>query len=263
MPSRFPGVDPYLESQDFWPDFHATFINYWREALAELLPDAYEARIDERVNLVEVHPRPSTRRIEPDVALTRRGQGEPGVMVLSAPAGLTTVEAVTVPLLVEEEDSETYIQVLHRPGRTLVAVLELLSPSNKEDPGFTLYRAKRNALLRHPVHLVEVDLLRGGRRPDLGRPYPAGDYCAIVAPASQRPDAIVYTWGIRQRLPAIPVPLLGGDPPVWVDPAAVFDTTYDRGRYARSIDYSIPPTAVAEADREWAIQVAQQTTAPA
>jgi hypothetical protein len=28
MPSRFPGVDPYLESQWFWPDFHATFIVY-------------------------------------------------------------------------------------------------------------------------------------------------------------------------------------------------------------------------------------------
>ena len=46
-------MDPYLESPAFWSDFHATFINYWREAIADRLPDHYEARIDERVNLVE------------------------------------------------------------------------------------------------------------------------------------------------------------------------------------------------------------------
>jgi hypothetical protein len=262
MPSRFPGVDPYLESQGFWPDFHARFITYWADRLGELLPDAYEARIDERVNPVEVRPRPHSKRIEPDVAVTRRGSGEPGVAVLPAPASATTVEAVTVPLLIEEEDRETYIQILHRPGRSLVAVLELLSPTNKEDPGYSAYRAKRNAILQHPVHLVEVDFLRGGQRPDLGQPYPAGDYCALVANAARRPDADIYSWGIRQPLPALPVPLLAGDPAVWVDLAAVFTTTFDRGRYARSVDYSIPPTAVAEADREWATQIAQAVPPP-
>jgi hypothetical protein len=25
MKSPFPGVDPYIESQHYWPDFHATF----------------------------------------------------------------------------------------------------------------------------------------------------------------------------------------------------------------------------------------------
>jgi hypothetical protein len=28
---------------------------------------------------------------------------------------------------------------------------------------------------------------------------------------------------------------------VWVDLAAVFKTAYERGRYARSIDYTAPP----------------------
>ena len=47
-------MDPYIESQGLWPDFHATFINYTRERLADLLPDAYEVRIDERVNFIQV-----------------------------------------------------------------------------------------------------------------------------------------------------------------------------------------------------------------
>jgi hypothetical protein len=28
--SPFPGVDPYLEGQHYWPDFHASFIYEWR-----------------------------------------------------------------------------------------------------------------------------------------------------------------------------------------------------------------------------------------
>ena len=45
--------------------------------------------------------------------------------------------------------------------------------------------------------------------------------------------------------------------------AAVFTTTFDRGRYAPSIDYTIPPTAVAVDDREWAIGTAQPPANPA
>ena len=37
MPSPFPGIDPYLESQGYWPDFHARFITYCRDALNEIL----------------------------------------------------------------------------------------------------------------------------------------------------------------------------------------------------------------------------------
>ena len=43
MPSPFPGMDPFLENPAFWTDFHFTFINYWREALADTLPDEFEA----------------------------------------------------------------------------------------------------------------------------------------------------------------------------------------------------------------------------
>ena len=64
-----------------------------------------------------------------------------------APAGVATLEPVTIPLVIEEEEThERYIEILHRPERTLVAVLELLSPANKEEPGRSDYLAKRNAL---------------------------------------------------------------------------------------------------------------------
>lgn len=49
MASPFPGMDPFLEHPAYCLDFHATFINYWREAIAEALPPHYEATLGERV----------------------------------------------------------------------------------------------------------------------------------------------------------------------------------------------------------------------
>jgi hypothetical protein len=254
MPSPFPGMDPYLEDPAFWSDFHARFIIYWCDAIADVLPEPYEARIDEKVRLVEVAP-PRRKLIEPDVALTRPESSPPPS---PAPAGVATLESVTIPLIIEEETHERYIEILHRPERALVAVLELLSPANKEEPGRSDYLAKRNALLRHRVHLVEVDLLIGGRRLPLAEDLPPGDYYALVSRGNRRPDCDVYAWTLRQRLPAIPIPLLPPDPDVWLDLAAVFATTYERGRYARSLDYASPPAVVlTDETRRWVMDRAR------
>ena len=39
MPSPFPGMDPYLEDPAYWSDFHAAFLTYWRDAIADLQPE--------------------------------------------------------------------------------------------------------------------------------------------------------------------------------------------------------------------------------
>src|SRR5436309_14520123 len=103
MPNPFPGVDPYLESQGYGPDFHASFITSWRDAVAELLPANYEARMDERVNLVNV-PAETVRRTEPDLTVLRR----PGRSrrPSGGAKGLATLEPVTIPLVIEEERRE-------------------------------------------------------------------------------------------------------------------------------------------------------------
>src|SRR5262249_60841973 len=89
MPSPFPGMDPYLEDPPFWSAFHASFITYWRNALNDCLPDHYEARIDEKVHLVEVAP---TRRelVEPGVVITRH---KPPRVASLAPARVATLDA--------------------------------------------------------------------------------------------------------------------------------------------------------------------------
>lgn len=194
MPSPFPGMDPYLESPVYWPDFHLRFINYWCEAIADLLPPNYEARMDE--------------------------------------------------LVIEEESRESFIKIVQLPQRTLVAVLELLSPSNKEGAGRIEYLAKRNALLLQDVHLVELDLLLGGRRLPLREPLPPADYFALVSRGDRRPDCNVYAWQLPDLLPTIPVPLRSPGRDVPANLAKVFNLAYDRGRYANSLNYDEAPTVV-------------------
>jgi Protein of unknown function (DUF4058) len=251
MPSPFPGMDPYLEGQGFWPDFHAKFINYAQEALADQLSERYEVRIEERLSLVFV-PDPRGKRLQPDLAILQRTPVAPRP---AAPIGLATLEPVTIPLMMAatERVRETRIEIRRRPGRVLVSVIELLSPSNKEAPGFQEYEAKRLALIDQPVHLVELDLLVGGHRLPMAGDLPPGDFYALVARADRRPDCDVYAWTVRQPLPAIPIPLADPDPDALLDVARVFTTAFERGRYARSIDYDAPLTIPLDPqDQSWA-----------
>ncbi|HUY31723.1 MAG TPA: DUF4058 family protein [Pirellulales bacterium] len=210
MNSPFPGMDPYLEDPAFWSDFHHTFIGCWREAIADVLPEPYEARLDETVQLVQM-----------PLQEVRRGR----------------------------------IEILHRPERSLVAVLEMLSPANKVGDGFAQFCSKRQAILETKTHLVELDLLLGGWRLPLSRPLPAGDYHALISRADQRPDCEVYSWFLRQSLPLIPIPLKSPDEDVFVDLQNVFQQTYRRGRYAGSLRYGRAPHApVAAKDKRWVME---------
>lgn len=252
MSSRFPGMDPFIESQGLWPDFHATFINYMRERLADLLPDVYEVRIDERVNFIQMHD-DAIQRIRPDVSIARRECAESTTIAFSA---LATQTPVTLPETVEEEVREAYIEILSRSDRRLVTILEVLSPANKTEPGRAAYLAKRGAILQQPIHLVELDLLREGRRHRFARELPPGDYYALVSRVEQRFNCSVYAWSLRQPLPTIPIPLLAPDPDVLLDLQSVFSLTYERGRYRRSIHYRQPLVpALNESDQSWIVSL--------
>jgi hypothetical protein len=242
-------MDPYLEDPAYWADFHASFLLYLRDVILEMLPANYEARIDERVNLVETPP-DRIRLIEPDMAIS---QDRPSAPEAIASAGLVTSEPVTIPhLLVEEEQHERWIEILHRPERSLITTLELLSPANKEEPGLHRYREKRFALLMQDVHLVEVDLLLGGRRLPLRDPLPAADYYVMISRGDQRPNCQVYAWTVRQPLPEIPIPLKAPDPDLRVNLGQVFTMTYDKGRYGRSLKYGVPLAVPLSAEtRDW------------
>jgi hypothetical protein len=69
---------------------------------------------------------------------------------------------VTVPM--PAEVNERYLEVRELGTDTVVTVIEVLSPKNKrKGEGRTAYETKRQTVLGSLSHLVEIDLLRGGK----------------------------------------------------------------------------------------------------
>ena len=146
------------------------------------------------------------------------------------------------------------VQIHNRVDRKLIAVLELLSPANKIGSGRAEYLAKRENLLRQKIHLLELDLLVGGKRPPLSAPLPPADYYVYIARANQRPDCQVYHWAVRDPLPTIPIPLKAPDADIRIDLAKVFHATLG----ATAMPFSdlrpkaMPMTPLKPADAKWA-----------
>src|SRR5690242_15063405 len=61
MPSPFPGMDPYLESRDWFPCLHDSLITFIMESLQARLPETYYAQSSQRIWLEY-----SRRYVEPD-----------------------------------------------------------------------------------------------------------------------------------------------------------------------------------------------------
>jgi hypothetical protein len=254
MANPFPGIDPYIEAQNYWEDFHTRFLTYVCDAINDRLPEGYDAKVEERFTIASFRDEAEVRA---DVAILRprtAGPGGGGVAVEVA------AEPVTVPLpeLVAEEDTHRWIEVRRLDDRSIVAVIELLSPSNKVGHGRVDYLARRRLLIDEPVHLIELDFLLGGRRLPMRRPLPPGDFYALVARAGRRPDCEVYAWTIRQRPPAIPIPLDPPTPDVPIDLASLYATAHERGRYDRGLrrdrplDLPLPPDDLAWASKHGA-----------
>ncbi len=163
MPSPFPGMDPYLEDPEIFPDLHDSLITYLRETLQANLPAPYFAVLGRRV-WIEL----SRRSIGPDVEV--RHAIKPSARA-SEPAGSVAVASPPVahPIVVKvahDEFREPFIEIYTRgdEGKRLVASIEVLSISNKTTGkhGRDLYQRKQREILASQVHLVEIDLLRGG-----------------------------------------------------------------------------------------------------
>jgi hypothetical protein len=255
MPSRFPGVDPYIEGSGLWPDFHHEFITAWRSTLRRSLPKHYEARINEEIHLVDLSSG-DMRKILSDVAVERR---EPYQATGQEAAWQSSPAAVTLPLpLVEDEIRDSWIEIYHRPDRSLVAVLELLSPTNKRGETRSKYLTKRRTVPRHRIHLVELDLLLGGGRIAPPNEYPAADFTALVARAERPGVCDVCSWNLRDRLPRLGIPLKLPDADATVDLQEVFDRAFDQGAYDETVAYEQPPDVpLSEADLNWAAERAR------
>jgi hypothetical protein len=225
-------MDPYIEAQ-LRDDFHADFVPVLRELLIPQVRPSYTVNIERYVYLVSEEDE-VIGHVGPDVSVLQHPHawGDHGEATLATlePAVLT----LPMPRLVEQK----FLTIRSRERRDVVTVVEVLSPWNKSPgDGCKEYLQKRSGYLRAMVHIVEIDLLRGGQRLPTIEPLPDGDYFAFVGRWDRRPKLDVYHWLVHERLPVIPIPLKVGDPDVALDLQAAFERTYERGGYDYALDY--------------------------
>lgn len=240
MPSPFPGMDPWLEAPHIWPGFHWKLIV---ETVAVLQPQlrarGYYVDTAERVWLTE--PR---RPIYPDnvvFEVSPRRSTEPDAAV--------AVLDVDEPVRIKHADVEVhqgYIEVYDAESHRLVTGIEFLSPTNKSDKqGRELYLRKQHELREADVHLVEIDLLRGGPHVldvpqevvDEMRPWHY--LCNLVRRGVDQYE--VYPIALQDRLPRIRIPLKTGDTDAALNLQDVFNRSYEIGPYPDRLNYERDP----------------------
>jgi hypothetical protein len=241
-------MNPYLEQDDAWHDFHERFLPYAAEVVAAQLASHYVVKIDEHVY---IHEPPAEQR-------TFVGRGD--VLVasrqpVSAASSVAPSAAAPAQVVLPAVDVEriSFLEIRDRRDRRLVTVIELLSPANKySGPDRDQYLAKRGRLLASAVHLVEIDLLRGGPRMPYATPLPECDYGVLVSRLETRPRADFWPLRLRQPLPVIPIPLRDPDPDARLDLQAILHHVYDAARYRNYIYDAPPQPALSAADDAWA-----------
>jgi hypothetical protein len=263
MPSPFPGMDPYLESRDWFPCVRESMVVLAMETLQAQLPEDYSARTSQREWLEYSH-----RYISPEVDLVR---SESRPRQRARQGGVAVAERETSrPVVVRVETiehgpfKESFVEVRRREGKKIriVTAIEILSRANKTpgNSGRELYLAKQREVLGGETHLIEIDLLRSGTHtsaiPRNLAEEQAGpfDYHISIHRFDKPQDFLIYPIRLEDPLPAIGIPLLPGEADVSLELQPLFDRAYDAGPYRREIDYAkdkITPRLHAE-QAKWA-----------
>lgn len=236
MPSPFPGMDPYIEGE-LWTPFHTQMGVAIAHQLAPKIAPRYVAIPEKR--LVVDAPDDLDVVVEeiiPDVAVRRTGRSGPApamAMAHGAPVQMETIIA--------REEPHVWVEIRDARNRHLVTAIEFLSPTNKRGRGRRNYLEKRSKILASDVHLMEIDLVRSGRRLPMKQSLPAAPYFVFLCRARRRPITEVWPIAFDQPLPVVPVPLLSPEADVSLDVQAAFNSVYDLGRFDLLIDYSERP----------------------
>lgn len=246
MPSPFPGMNPYLEQEDVWHDFHERFLPAAAEAIGPQVQPDYIVKIDEHVYVHEIPAGPRRLLGRADVAVATPvppRESARGLGLIDAPSRvwLPAVDVVR----------ESFIEIRDRRSRELVVVLELLSPSNKRPgPDREQYLAKRRQLLNSPAHLVEIDLLRGGEpMPAEGRPPCV--FSVMVSRSEDRPEAGFWSVPLRDPLPTIPIPLRPPHEDASLELQSLLHRIHDAAGYRYYLYETDPSPPLSPEDLAW------------
>jgi hypothetical protein len=214
-------MDPWLESPYIWGDFHQSFAGAIRAQLNRRLTKPYYARLEAR---------PDVGIVEDEDAVASRFSNEPGKHVY-----------------VEIRDASRDHQ--------LVTLVEIVSPSNKrKGKDRRSYLRKQREVLSSEANLIEIDLLRAGKRLFASTDIEASlemvskrvDYVVVISRGWKRDDLSssfeLFAISINELLPCIPLPLTKDRPEIPVDLQRLFDEAYDTGPYTDgAVNYDEAP----------------------
>ena len=251
MPSPFPGMDPYLEDPAIWTGVHAAILGAVFEMLGPAMRPKYIVRFEERV-FVTGEDDPGYRSIVPDVRVVER---DPNDWSHSPVIAGAIAEPIRVIVPTEEEIHEKSLHVIDVRDRSIVTVIELLSPTNKTARSFgrESFLRKRREVLAGDANWLEIDLLRDGVRTPNPTNAPPTPYRAYLSRSGPPRDSFVWPIRLEDRLPTVAVPLRGGDPDVPLDLQLAVNAAVERGSYDLDSEYSadpVPPLTGPAAD--WA-----------
>ena len=248
MRSPLPGMNPYLEDPELWPEVHSRLIVAIADVIAPHVRPKYRVAIEKRV--YQVTDENSVLVGIPDVSVGRsltKTEAEISSVAVASPP----VKPITVNVPMPEEVREGYLEVREVGTGEVITVIEVLSPKNKRSPeGRNAYAGKRQQVLGSLSHLVEIDLLRGGKSmPILGNEIQAS-YRILVSRSNSRPKAELYPFNLSEPIPSFLLPLRKGDTEPLLDLQALIHGVYDRAGLDLAIDYTrepVPPLSSADA----------------
>jgi hypothetical protein len=212
-------MDPYLEDDQHWPQFHHNFILCLYQVLLPGLGDRYRSRVVQRQYCAE------------SVAADAVGG----------------------------EHVEEVIEIRGRADLTLVTLLDVVSPANKTTAaGRHAYLEQRRVARQEQASVVEIDLvLQGQPMLDYSRDgLPPWDYAITVTRSTQPQRYEIYTSILKKRLPRFRLPLAADDRDTVIDLQSAFTRCYDQGDLGARIDYRREPAvALSIDDRFWLDEV--------
>jgi hypothetical protein len=239
-------MDPYLEDSTVWSGFHHSFADAIKGYLNERIGPKYYADVEVRT-IIQGVGISAWQAMYPDAGILQVKRPSPGTATITI-----TTPTISIPQAPVQRKAFTPTQSRLRAVHIyvtetteLVTTIEILSPFNKQKgDGVEEYRRKRRRILESAVHLVEIDLLRGGQRPGEEVAYPPldTDYVLLVNRADEMNERLSEIWpvALNEALPLLPIPLLSPDPDIPLDLKALIQAVYRQGGYDWRIDYTLP-----------------------
>jgi hypothetical protein len=235
-------MDPYLEGSE-WMSFHSEFCVEIARQLRPFLRPKYTAMtmkyyiMDTPDELAISAYTGSRSGIYADVGVA---EVSPAPVAQGAETAIMepTIEMATV---MPQATPQLAIEIRDIEERKLVTLIELLSPANKRGQGYDEYIAKRQRILLSTTHLLEIDLLRRGKRLPMRRALPPAPYFVFLSRYEKRPLTDIWQIELDQPLPTVPVPLLPNDADVPLNLQQAFTQVYDAVGYDLIFNYNRPP----------------------